>query len=549
MDVTESRSLAKRGERKRGAKITPLDVARIVDEVNDIRAERDIHLETWRQAVDYTQPDRNIFDGQQAGQERTPDKTFDSYPLDATQRGIGNVLSSLIPVGGDWAEAVAGHMIPQGQREKLSKGLEVITRQTFDELAASNFYTESHSMAADMMFATGAMAIDYGGPTSPIVCKACPISEVFPSFRMDGTVRAVYREYDCQVREITETWPTATLSPRLVTLAKDKPRAKVRIIEASMWSEAGWRFAVIDPESRVVMFERIDDGPDAPSRWIIAGFYRRPNERYHYGPAVVALPTIRSANKLEEIDLKAGAKNAAPPTLLDARAGMNPHTVRFGPNAVGMFDGAALQGAAPFHQMPPVGMPGWSDAKVDRYHRIIDSIFFATDVIPPVSESRNMTAYEVQVRKQMLLLQQGVNLGRLEKELPFAVFRRVVWLLVKHGHIHAPGFAIDGRNFTVEARGPLARARDAEKATSTLMVVSQSRSALGDQMTALGIKVEDVAARAAEMSPDFPTDLIRDQGEREELQKQAASVAAAQAAGGDPTMAQSVLPGGSGPLQ
>jgi len=62
-------------------------------------------------------------------------------------------------------------------------------------------------------------------------------------------------------------------------------------------------------------------------------------------------------------------------------------------------------------------------------------------------------------------------------------------------------------------------------------------------MTALGIKVEDVAATAAESSPDVPSSLIRDQQEREQLQKQAADAAAAQAsAGQSPDMAQSALP-------
>ena len=130
------------------------------------------------------------------------------------------------------------------------------------------------------------------------------------------------------------------------------------------------------------------------------------------------------------------------------------------------------------------------------------------------------------------------------------MFRRVVWLLVKHGHIDAPGFKIDGRRFRVEPRGPLARAREAEKSAATLGFVSQARAALGDQMTALGIKVEDVAATAAEASPDVPSSLVRDQQEREAMQKQAAEVAAAQAAGGQPTMADSVLPGsGASPMQ
>lgn len=543
MDISRGRSMAE-PPAKKARKAKSLDPKRCIEELEEIAAERDLHLTNWRSAFNYTQPDRKIFDGEQPGQPRQAPETFDSYPVSAAQRGVGNIIAALVPPGGDWCEAASGHLIPKNRREALSKGLQEITETAFNELNASNFSTEAHSMGADMLVASGFMAIDYGDADSPLVCRTVSMNEMYPSYSSDGELRAVYRKYELQVREIRENWPAATLSASLARKESDSPRAKVAIVEADVYREGeGWTFAVIDPSDKSVMFERPASDPTEPCRWIVAGFYKRPSDRYHYGPAQVALPTMRTANKVEELELKAGAKSLAPPVLIDSRAGLNPHTVRFGPNMVGVFDGSQLGGGSPFQTLPPSGMPQWSEHKVDRYHAIIDAIFFAEDVIPPVSESRSMTAYEVQVRKQMLLVQQGVNLGRLERELPHAVFRRVVWLLVKHGHIDAPGFKIDGRRFRVEPRGPLARAREAEKSAATLGFVSQARGALGDQMTALGIKVEDVAATAAESSPDVPSSLIRDQQEREQLQKQAADAAAAQAAQGQaPGMAQSALP-------
>lgn len=542
-DVSRGRSLAAAPDKPR-RKAKGIDPKRAMDELGEIRVERDLHLPNWRTGFNYTQPDRKTFDGEQPGQSRQAPEVFDSYPVSAAQRGTGNIIAALVPPGGDWCEAASGHLIPKNRREALAKGLEEITETAFNELNASNFSTEVHTMGADMLVASAFMAIDYGDVDDPLACRTASMNEMFPAYDARGNLRAVYRDYECEVRDIREQWPAARLSSSMERKAQDTPRAKVRIVEADVFEAGvGWNFAVIDPGEKVPLFERPASDPTEPCRWIVAGFYKRPGDRYHYGPAQIALPTMRTANKVEELELKSGAKSLAPPVLIDSRAGLNPHTVRFGANMVGVFDGSQLGGGSPFQTLPPSGMPQWSEHKMDRYHAIIDAIFFAEDVIPPVSESRSMTAYEVQVRKQMLLVQQGVNLGRLERELPHAVFRRVVWLLVKHGHIDAPGFRIDGRKFRVEPRGPLARAREAEKSAATLGFVSQARAALGDQMTALGIKLEDVAATAAEASPDISSSLIRDQQEREQLQKSAAEAAAAQAAAGQtPQMAQSALP-------
>jgi len=544
IDTTRGRAMAS-PPTKAARKAKGVDPKRCLEELDEIKAERDLHKVNWRPAFDFTQPDRKMFDGEQAGQPRQAPEIFDSYGQDACVRCVGNIVSTLVPVDGEWCEAAAGHMIPESKRQSYAKGLEEITKAVFDEIGSSNFAEESHSMGFDMVVASGFMAIDYGSARRPVVCQTIPMNEGFPDYYPHGELRAVYRDYECEVRSIRETWPTARLSASLERKAADTPRAKVRIIEADVHREnEGWSFAVIDPSDKSIIFERPATDPDEPCRWIVAGFYKRPKERYYYGVAQVALATLRTGNEIEGQDLKAGAANLAPATLIDTRTGLNPHTVRFGANRVGTFDGSQLNGDPPIHRFPPAGSPQWSEHKVDRYHALIDRVMFAEDDVPGTDESGTMTAYEVQARRQARLVRRGVNLGRFEKNFPFAVFRRVAWLLVNHGHIDVPGFKIDGRTFTIKARGPLARAREAEKSAATLGFVSQARAALGDQMTALGIKVEDVAATAAESSPDVPSSLVRDQQEREALQKSAAEAAAAQAgAGQNPQMAQSALPG------
>jgi len=525
---------------KRTAK--PLDVNRLFEELADAEAEQHIHRETWRQCMDLTMPDRQNMDGQQVGQARTPVEKFDSYPIKATRRGCGNLIGALCPPEQQWAEAVPGPEIPEDRRDKVAAGLEDISKAVFDYLARSRFATEVYGAGMDLLVSTGFMAIDVGTKERPFVVRSVPMVECFPVEGPDGEIETVFRKYQCRVSYLRRQWPGLRLSSRLAQLAERDPKAKCTIVEASVFEPGrGQRFAVIDAEDKTVMYDVQPTDADEPSRWITPRLYKRPGDRYGYGPLVEALPEIRKVNKVDELELKAGARLMAPPIGLDTDTGLNPHTMRSGPNGVNMINGRGLDGRPPFYPFPQSAIPQWSQISKQDSHALIDAMLFAQEVVPPVSDSHQMTAFEVSVRRQQLLVQQGVDLGRLQYELPFAVMRRCVWILGKLGLI--PPIKLDNRFFSIRYLGPLAQAQDADKASSVLAFVGQSRAALGDEATTLGVKVEDVAAYVGEMWPGVPASLLRDDGERKTMQEQAAQVAAMQAAGQAPQMQQSALPG------
>lgn len=548
LDPMQSRSMFAGQKPGKPRDVAAFNVDSAMGEIADIEVERQNHLQNWRSAFNLLQPDRQTLDNQQPGQNRAPQETFDSYPVRACQHGIGNIIGAMTPPEQEWCAIDPGSGIPQDRKDAITKGTEKITEVVFDYLGRSRFATEAHAMASDLVISTGFLVIDKGTIDEPFRVRAIPMGECYPVEGPDGEIRNVYRKYKCRVSHIRETWPAATLSIRLARILKDKPREKVELVEATTYEpKKGYRFTVFDPYDKAIIYDVPPSDPNEPSRWITPRLYRRPGDNYGYGPAIIALPTIRTINKLQEISLKAGARQYQPPILIDSMSGLNPHTVRLTPNSVGLVDGAALAGRQPFYSLPASGVPQWGEMKIADMRRIIDDIMFATDVVPPVEASKGMTAFEVSVRRQQVLLQQGVNLGRLQREFPFAVMRRCVWILASFGIV--PPIKIDGKAFAVRYLGPLAQAQDSEKASNILAFVSQTRGALGDQMAALGIRLEDVAATAGEMWPGVPNSLLRDEQERVAIQQQAAQAAAAQAAAAQqPVAQQSALPGAGRPM-
>lgn len=542
IDVTRSRRLLDDFQPGTRRKPREFDVERAMLELADAESEKLTQMPTWRTCMDLMMPNRQGFDGQHPGQPRTPQEKFDSYPEVALLEGVGNIIGALCPPGSQWSEVTYGNAVPEARQEAIAKATEKITETVFEKLEQSLFETELHSAVHDLMVSTMFLAIDEGTRENPFIVKAGSLDDCFPVLGASGQVENVYRRCKYRPQDIKRQWRGARLSARIEKLIADKSRERVTLIEATTYEEGrGYRFTVFDPSDKSVIYDVPPDDPLAPSRWIVARMAVRPGETYGYGPAVVALPTVRTLNKTQELGLKARAKLLAPPTLFDTRSGLNPDTIRLGANYVGFFDGAAMQGGTPFLQIPPAGNNEWSIEDVRDYRRIIDRILYAEKVIPPVEDSHGMTAFEVQVRRQIMLQDRGVNVGRLQREIADAVIRRCVYILGKLGLI--PPIKIDGRVFQVRPLGPIAQAQRADKATSTLAFVSQLRAAVGDQAAALAVKIEDVGAAVGKEWPGVDNSLLRDEQERAAMQEQAAQVAAAQAAGAGPTLDPTNLPG------
>ena len=546
VDLTRGPSLMpppSRGDRRRTTAARGFSCKRAKQQIAKTEAERAQHLPLWRAGFNLTMPDRNCFDGKTAGSPRQPQELVDSYGLRALRRGQGNLIGAMAPPEQPWAKVKAGIGIPEDRREAIAPGLERVTDTFFEYLGKSRFASEAHTMAADLMVSTGFMTIDVGTKMRPLRIQAVPLHECFPVEGPEGDIQNVYRKYMVTPENLVGQWPMLVLTSRLRRIMEQDPTATVEIIEATTFEEQrGYRFTIFDPADDSVLYDVAPSDPNEPSRWITPRLYTRPGENYGVGCVVEALPTLRTMNKLQEISLKAGARFYQPPLLIDSMSGQNPHTMRLSPNSVGMFNGAALNGRAPFISLPANGVPQWGGMEIEKMHALVDDIMFAGEIVGPAEDLKGVTATAVSIRKQQLLLQQGVDLGRLQREFPFAVMRRGLWVLSKLGILDVP-INIDQFLFDVDYLGPLAQAQKAERANNVLGFVSAIRGSIGDQMASLGIRTEDTSSIVGGMWPDVPAELLRTKEEREAMQKQAAQIAAAQAAGSAPTMDPTALPG------
>ena len=513
----------------------PFDREQARRQLARVRTEQQNHMSQWREVFHFAMPNRSDFDNPTPGMDKMGAVT-DSAPIRATRRGAGNLKDALIPNDQAWVEFEAGESVPEDQRDAANEVFEQIRDIAFDELANSNHDAEADSMALDLMCSMGTMVIDPGTLENPLVCRAVPLSQAFPVEGPNGEIETFYRVYPIPVGHIQRLWPTATIPQKWEDLLRKDRETPVVVAEGNIFEPGyGYRFVVMTEDCKDIIHEVEPDDPDEPSRFITPRLMRTTGEVYGRGPLIEALPDIRVLNKREENSLKAQAKALTPGGLISSEAGLNPNTMRTGPNSWNVVNTAGGLRAGDMMAAFPMTADIRTTEELQAQKRaMIERILFAEPILPPVEASRQMTAYEVQTRRLQQLQERGVDLGRVNREWAFATIRRVVWCLQKVGVLPAelaPGLRLklDNRLIRVKYSGPLAQARDANTANNILSSVADIRAAVGDETAAEAMRLEDVPREVSELR-NVPARLLRSDAEKKQIQQAKAQAAQQMAA-------------------
>ena len=196
-----------------------------------------------------------------------------------------------------------------------------------------------------------------------------------------------------------------------------------------------------------------DTFPYHVSRWTkLAG------EVYGRSPAKKCLPDIKMLNQMEKTIIKAGQKQVDPPLILRNDAFMLP--IKTSP-------GSLIFKEDEDAQITPLETKGnlpWGEEKAEQKRKFIQGCFYA-DWIKMEKENVEMTAYEVQDRRDEKLRLLAPIFGRLVSELHGPMIVRSYSLLNDHGKIPPCPACIKNTNLKVGYLSPAAMAQSGAKAT------------------------------------------------------------------------------------
>jgi hypothetical protein len=283
-----------------------------------------------------------------------------------------------------------------------------------------------------------------------------------------GRIDTAYREWYVAVKNIEKTWPDAKLPQDLKELLAENPEKKLRLVEEVYPEKVnittpqgkkevdGFTYRVVACNGKHLLVER----EQKSNPWVVFRWSTLPGEIYGRGPALIALPDIKTLNKTKELLLQAASVGIFGMWLGDSDAGINLENVKFGPGVI--LPQERLVNGSP--ALTPLGSSAdvqLAQIVIQDLQNSINNMMFADPLGPidlPVKSATEMT-----LRQQELAKRIGSAFGRLQYELIQPLVNRCLDILEELGLVDLQDLRVDGNLLAIEHVSPLAQAQSEEE--------------------------------------------------------------------------------------
>lgn len=285
----------------------------------------------YEKAYDYAIPNRRP--GKKGGSKSIAMKLYDMTAPTSVMHGASTLVRQLIPPGQDPFVMRTGPFLRARLRKEeaneLDRQFAIGAKQIYPFFQAGDFDQAMHTTAIDLFVGTGGiMPMKGPSPEEPLIFVNIPIDELAIAQNGWGRVHFISWKREADREEIYETWPDGKYSDAFKTKLKTDPYSPVVLYQDFFRLPSGyWKFVAYTDEATEFIVENYSRAkPIATPR-----FYRAPGEAYGRGPVLMALPSIMTVNKAQELALKSAAIQML--GIWGYRAGgtFNPAAVRVAP--------------------------------------------------------------------------------------------------------------------------------------------------------------------------------------------------------------------------
>ena len=487
----------------------------VMDRFDDARGRKSNWLTHIEEAYRFSIPHRNTVYDQTKGQKKNTD-IFDSTAVLGVPQFATKLQSLLVPPWREWSILQLGPDMPKRDRDssRIKLLLAENTDLMFSHIHHSNMSTQVHESFQDLAIGTGCFDAMGGAlGQKSLVFNAIPLTELVLEEGPQSTIETTYRELSVAGRLVGRQWPGAQLPEQLARKIKDKPGDHIDFIEAVIFDpdRFSWEGVAVWKEKKHAIWNASwNTNPRIVFRWSVT-----PGEIYGRGPIMQVLPDIKTANKVVEFILRNAAILVAGMWTATTDSAINPYNFRPGPGAVipvqsNRTDNPSIKALERSGDMK-LGFEVLSQLQETIKRALFQNLREPSDAV--------ISATQFAGEMKELVSQVGSSFGRLQTETIEATVSRVIDVLSRRGSM--PNIRVDGRQVTLKHTSPLARAQDFDD----LETLRHTLESVPEEAVAIGIKIEELGTWVAEKTGLDPR-LIRDPGEKAQLQEQAAALIA-----------------------
>ena len=523
-----------------------------------IKKERNNFNTLYQEVAEYVRPSRSTITVRRSKGEKRGRKVFDSTAIHAHKTLAAAIHSALTNPATQWFRLNFSNpelRSVQAAREWLQEVADIM----FETLRESNFSMEVDEAYQDITaFGTFCLTMEEKIPQiktkkrfNGVQFKAMAPEEYYFVEGADGLPVVVFFELKLSVEKIFRMFPDALdLMHASIIQARDKGEIHkefdfIRVIalrEGVSKPPPGKRRAPknrpyagywIDKKSKnVVKEEGFYEMPAFIVRW-----RKSSGEEMGRGPGVDALPDIKTLNKAKELELRAMAKVIDPPLKRRHRGVIS--KVRSLPG--GITDVRDNESLTPLYDTS-VFRFDVAQVKAEELKIAIEKAFFIDQLqLPPVKESKTMSATEVEVRYEQMQKILGPTLGHFKYEFLAPLIERLFAMLLRAGMLPplpAELQAMGGR-IEIEYVSPFERSQKLSGVAATerfldrTLALAQFMPEMLDRLDPDEVVLslhEGYSAEAKLLRKDQDVQKIRQQ--RAEMMRRQQQMAEAQVAGG-----------------
>lgn len=501
-------------------------------ELDDLKRRRDrawadksvwngIYAEAWRWLVPYRKPVNGP-----TGADRGADRVghiYDNTGIVSTFRGAGKMHQDLFPPGQPFFRLKPGPVTKAvyiakkraaqaaGQAAAPARGmgdnggppidddissverkLDDVTQQIQPFFLTGEWDNAVSEMSIDLFVGTGILLILAGNTETPIRFVTLPVDECALEGGPYGDVAGLYWKTKMSRRAIRAAFPKGKFPREFVEALNEKngqPDEEVALYQDFVQETKGrnrWKMVVtVDGSEEPVALQRYRTQPFAAPR-----YFRVPGETHGRGPALLAVPTVKTLNRAMELALKNFA--LAMLGIWGYRPGgtFNPDMVRKEPGAFWPMQATGgVMGPDVFRLDTAGGRADLSQIVIAELRTQIQAALHDEQV--PDTGATPRSATEWMARMARIKSNYVGAFGRMIHEVIPVVVRRVIEVLFNAGLITVE-LTIDQLLVSIDVISPLAQALKADVHKTTVEAMQMVAALEGPEGVQRRFKVDEI---------------------------------------------------------
>ncbi|RLD77087.1 MAG: hypothetical protein DRJ15_14195 [Bacteroidetes bacterium] len=354
--------------------------------------------------------------------------------------------------------------------------LEECGKSVWQALQESNFSLEIAEHYTDLTtMGTAALVEEMDDDEKKLIFQSVPIKELFFEEDSVGGIYRIYRKLLWTAVQIVDKFGEEDL-PQQITDDLDKPEsatnrhAVIFCIYPRKERKDADTSKQLAPSARPFGFKYIlasakemlgEEGGYYEMPAYITRFRKTSGSKWGHAPGTDCMSMIMTANEIRESSLEALAKMVDPP-LEAAEAGLFTDLDRSRGGVTMVRETGQIK---PIHDVPRLD---WAENTIAALQKFIRESFFQDQL--DLKESPQMTATEVNARRQLMQRLLGPTLGRIQSDLLDPVISRTFNILYREGLLPEipPVVSEAGAQLDIEYTGPMPMAQKDSDAMAIL---------------------------------------------------------------------------------